>query len=215
MIVSRNGAVHTIREKPRDFRCGVDGQPHDVPFAGTLGSVSAAAADGDDGSEVDVLVLFTEAALEVEGGLQRMRASVDLAVAWANDSYEASGVDLRLNLVAAVQVDYRESRKYGNAGLSNQDDDLIRLLARTDGSLDAAHTLRDRYAADVVNLIVDQVGGGGIAGTPEPWCGRSGWRCFSCHQCRVGGCTFRARDGTRHGAAARPLHRGHVRRLSR
>ena len=168
VIVSRNGAVHTIREKPRDFQCGVDGEPHAVPFAGTLGSVSAAAADGDDGSEVDVLVLFTEAALEVEGGLQRMRASVDLAVAWANDSYEASGVDLRLNLVAAVQVDYRESRKYGNAGLSNQDDDLIRLLARTDGSLDAVHTLRDRYAADVVNLIVDQVGGGGIAGLLNP-----------------------------------------------
>ena len=70
---------------------------------------SATASVGDDGSEVDLLVLFTEAALAFEGGLPQMRASIDLAVAYANDAYAASGVEFQLNLVAAVQVDHEES----------------------------------------------------------------------------------------------------------
>ncbi|MDE0350835.1 MAG: M12 family metallo-peptidase [Gammaproteobacteria bacterium] len=162
VIASRNGAVHTVQQITHDFECEVHGQPQGAPFVGTTGGVSAAtASDGDDGSEVDVLVLFTQAALDVEGSLRRMRASVDLAVAWANDAYEASGVDLRVNLVAAVQIDYQETRLGGGQGLTNQGVDMWRLTQATDGYMDEAHVLRDRYAADVMHLIVDQPGGGG------------------------------------------------------
>ena len=162
VIASRNGTVHTVRQVSEDFQCEVHGEPPGAPFVGMTGSMSAAAAsDGDDGSEVDVLVLFTQAALDVEGSLRRMRASVDLAVAWANDAYEASGVDLRVDLVAAVQIDYQETRLGGGQGLTNQGVDMWRLTQPTDGYMDEAHVLRDRYAADVMHLIVDQPGGGG------------------------------------------------------
>ena len=163
VVSSRNGTVHAVRQVSGEFKCGVDGLLHSADArAGAQGASATASSDGDDGSEVDLLVVFTQAALEREGSLRRMRASLDLAVAWTNDAYEVSGVNLRLNMVAAVQVRYEESNKFGNAGISNQDDDLNRLVDPADGFMDEVHALRDRYAADVVHLIVDQRGGGGV-----------------------------------------------------
>ena len=142
---------------------GDAGHPHANAFSGIpLGAFATSVANEDDGSEVDLLVLFTEAALAVEGGLNQMRAGIDLAVAYTNDAYEASGVNFRVNLVAAAQVDYYESQAKGLAGVTNQRKDLDRLIDPTDGFMDGAHLLRDAYAADVVHLIVDQQGGGGV-----------------------------------------------------
>ena len=163
VIAALNGAVHTVREISGDFECQVDGRPHKALEVGKLGNLPASAASDDDGSEVDLLVLFTQAAVDVEGSLLSMRSGIDLAVAWANDAYEAGGVDLRLNLVAAVLVDYEESSESGSAGLTNQAYDLEYMVEPGDGLLEEAHELRDAYAADVVHLVVDQPGGGGIA----------------------------------------------------
>ena len=161
-IASRNGVIHTVNEVTGDFQCGVDGHAQSAAVQPGAGEVfPTTASDGDNGSEVDLLVLFTQAALDVEGSLGRMRASVDLAVAWTNDAYEASGVDYRVNLVAAVQIDYLESRLTVQ-GVINQNVDKSRLIDPADGFMDEAHVLRDRYAADVVHLIVDQPGGGGV-----------------------------------------------------
>ncbi|MDE2906700.1 MAG: leucine-rich repeat protein [Acidobacteriota bacterium] len=162
-IGSRNGVIHTVRETSGDFQCGVDGRPKGAAVGITPESASATkAANEDDGSEVDLLVLFTPAALDVEGSLRRMRARIDLAVAWANDAYAASGVDLRLNLTASVLVGHEESAAKGSAGVRNQWFDLQNMIERGDDLLEEAHALRDRYAADVVHLIVDQPGGGGV-----------------------------------------------------
>ena len=163
VIASNNGAIHTVREISGDFECQVDGRPHKALEVGKPGNVPASATSDDDGSEIDLLVLFTQAALDVEGSLRGMRSGIDLAVAWANDAYEAGGVEMRLNLVAAVLVDYEESSERGSAGVSNQASDLERMVEPGDGLLEEAHDLRDAYAADVVHLVVDQPGGGGIA----------------------------------------------------
>ncbi len=169
VIASANGAIHSVREVTGDFKCGVDGHAHADLFAReTPGALTTIGSDGDDGSEIDLLVVFTEAALAVEGGLRQMRASIDLAVTYTNDAYQASGVNFRLNLVAAVQVDYREPTKHGNAGLANQNLTMSHLLGPTDGSLDEVHALRDAYAADIVHLVVDQAGGGGVASLLRP-----------------------------------------------
>ncbi len=167
-IVFRNGTVHSIREVEGDLQCGFDGLlPRAAVRRGPL-PLAQTASSGDDGSEIDVLVLFTEAALRKEGGLRQMRQGIDLAVAWTNDAYAAGGVNFRLNLVAAVQVDYRESEIHGGKGLFNQSEDLKRLIAPADGFMDQAHQLRDSYAADVVHLIVDQSGGGGKGSILRP-----------------------------------------------
>lgn len=165
VIASRSGAIHTIRETAGGLNCGFDGR---LPRAAVRGDPGASQkkeifpfAVADDGSEVDLLVLFTEASLRAEGSLRKMRASIDLAVAYTNDAYAASGVNFRLNLVAAVQVDYSESTIHGRAGLRNQREDLDRLIDPADGFMDEALAVRDRYAADVIHLLVDQPGGGG------------------------------------------------------
>ena len=169
VVTSRNGTVHAVRQVSGDFKCGVGDHLHSADArTGAQGASAAASSDGDDGSEVDLLVLFTEAALDAEGGLRRMRASIDLAVAWANDVYDASGVNMRLNLVGAVQTEYLESRAYGNAVAANRLVDLNRLVDPADGFMDEAAVLRDRYAADIVHLIISQTSGGGVAELLQP-----------------------------------------------
>ena len=158
-ISFQNGSIHAISQVAGDLQCGTEGQ-----WAKAVGKrdwqlPARRASLETDPSNVDLLVVFTEAARKVEGGLQKMRASIDLAVAYTNDAFEASGVGFRLNLVAAVQVDHQES--VGSAGLINQQEDMNKMIAANDGFMDEVHALRDRYAADVVHLVVDQAGGGG------------------------------------------------------
>ena len=166
-VRSRGAGVAEIRRSEGTLRCGVDsaapfaGRP--LEEAGAPGPARAkAAADQDDGDEIDVLVVFTEAARRLDGGLAQIRANIDLAVAATNEAYLVSGARQRINLVGAVQVDYLESRTHGSAGLWNQGEDLARLFLEADGYMDEVHTLRDSYAADIVYLIVDQPGGGGL-----------------------------------------------------
>ena len=157
-VQSRGAGVVEIRRSEGALRCGVD---HAAPFArrqvakaGAPNTARAkAAADQDDGDEIDVLVVFTEAARRYDGGLAQIRAIIDLAVAATNEAYLVSGARQRLNLVAAVQVDYRETTVLVGAGLRNLGEDLVRLADETDGYMDEVHALRDSYAADIVYLI--------------------------------------------------------------
>lgn len=157
----QNGSIHAISQIAGDLQCGTEG-----PWAQAAGKrdwklPARRTSLETDSSSVDLLVVFTEAARKVEAGLQQMRASIDLAVAYTNDAYEASGVGFRLNLVAAVQVDHQESVARSGAGLLNQQVDMNKMIDANDGFMDEVHALRDRYAADVVHLVVDQRGGGG------------------------------------------------------
>ena len=165
-VRSRGAGVVEIRKSEGPFRCGAGA---DTPFTGRPPAKVVAsdpadavpAADQDDGDEIDVLVVFTEAARRRDGGFTQIRANVDLAVAATNEAYRVSGVRQRVNLVAAVQIDYRESTVHGTAGLWNQGEDLKRLRDASDGYMDDVLVLRDSYAADIIYLIVDQKGGGG------------------------------------------------------
>lgn len=63
-------------------------------------------SDQDDGSVVDVLVLWTARAAKKAGGEAAIRSLIDLGVAGANDAYARSGVRFRLSLVGAEQTDF-------------------------------------------------------------------------------------------------------------
>ena len=160
-VQSRSAGVVEIRKQEETFRCGT--QPAVGESRRSLSGARKAAAAFDDEDEIDVLVVFTEAARRRDGGLAKIRANIDLAVAVTNEAYRVSGVRQRVNLVGAVQVDYRESETFGKGvGISNQNEDLRRLESESDGYMDEVHALRDSYAADIVYLIVDQQGGGGV-----------------------------------------------------
>lgn len=93
---------------------------------------------------VTVLVAFTSNAAnlvwDIDGVIER-------AVDEANDTFVQSEVDLRMQLVSTVELDYQESGKLTQ--------DLRRLRKTGDGFMDEVHVLRDQLEADMVFLVVD------------------------------------------------------------
>ncbi len=104
----------------------------------------------DDGSIIDIMVVYTTAA--AVGG--SIASEIQLAIDETNQSYINSGVNPRMRLVKTVEVSYAES---GNIQI-----DRNRLQNKTDGYMDNVHALRDLYGADMVALIV--ANGGGYCG---------------------------------------------------
>ena len=104
-------------------------------------------AQADDGSFIDVLVVYTPAAKSAAGGTSQILATINTAVAETNAGYANSGVVQRLRLAAAVEVAYTEN---GDIGV-----DLDRITATSDGYIDNVHTLRNTYKADMVSLITE------------------------------------------------------------
>ena len=140
-------------------------------------AIDQASADGDadEGSPVvDILVLWTPRARERVGGEAEMRTHVDLAVASANDAYERSGAEVRLNLVGAEEVDYVEEEVVpGEVAGRASGTDIDRLMHPSDGFMDEAHARRDALGADLVSLFTAG-GGAGIADLAGPF-SVAGW----------------------------------------
>jgi hypothetical protein len=108
----------------------------------------------DDGSIVDVLVVYTPDARSQEGGTAAIEALSILAVDETNQAYANSAIGAQLRLVHTAEVSYVESGSIST--------DLSRLRSRTDGYMDEVHGWRDTHAADVVALI--NANGGGYCG---------------------------------------------------
>ncbi len=109
----------------------------------------------DNGSVVDVLVVYTGDARSAAGGTSAMQALINLAVAETNTGYNNSGINFDMNLVHTAEVNYSESGFNWNTALD-------RLTNPSDGYMDEVHTLRDAYYADIVTLIVNNTSVCGI-----------------------------------------------------
>lgn len=114
-------------------------------------SNSAASRSGgasEDGSQIDVLVAYTDDARQNMGGTNQILARIDLAIAASNRSYDNSNIGFQINLVHTVEFDYDENTSsYGTH--------LTRLREKNDGYIDEVHDLRDQYGADIVTMLVD------------------------------------------------------------
>ena len=103
------------------------------------------ATHDDDGSVIDLLVVYPSLVRRSQGGHRFMRTLIDRDVALTNEAYRASGAAQRINLVAAVEVEYAAAEK---------DINMFRILDHLvdpeSGYLDEVHRLRDSYAADLV-----------------------------------------------------------------
>lgn len=121
-----------------------------------LDTSAPAAADAipDDGSLIDVLVVYTVAAATAAGGTTAMNTLIDLAKTETNTSYANSGITQRIRIVHTAEVSYTESGDIST--------DLNNLTNTSDGFMDNVHTLRNTYAADLVALLVEN--GGGFCG---------------------------------------------------
>jgi len=98
----------------------------------------------DNGSIIDVMVVYTSALLEDRGGEAALKELIAIAAQKANESYQNSGVNQRIRIVHSGEVSYNES---GDSGT-----DLARLKESDDTFLDEVHQLRDTYSADMVCL---------------------------------------------------------------
>ncbi len=128
---------------------GIGGPSRSRPLGGTVSARSAPLSGDfpeDDGSVIDLLVVYPPFARRSTGGHLAMRALIDSDVALANEAYRASGAGQRLNLVGAVEL---RSRPVEQA-MRIMPDFLDSLLDGSDGHMDEAHGLRDAYAADMV-----------------------------------------------------------------
>ena len=125
------------------------GEPLEPPLSPLSPRDAPAEADdvpSDDGSEIDVMVVYTPLAKHREGGRAAIEALIDLFVAETNQAYVNSGVTHRIKLVLREEVDYTEN---GISGF-----DLGRLLDDSDGYMDHVHELRNLYAADLVHIVL-------------------------------------------------------------
>ncbi|MDY6992584.1 MAG: M12 family metallo-peptidase, partial [Pseudomonadota bacterium] len=102
----------------------------------------------DDGSIIDVMVVYTAAAQNGEGGENNIKALIDLAITETNTGYFNAQVNQRLNLVHAQKITYSESGFDWFTALE-------RLRGKSDGHMDNVHSLRDTHKADVVVLLVN------------------------------------------------------------
>ncbi len=85
-----------------------DGCFKEVP-EGALDLAAEAVTQAEDGSLIDVLVVYTPAARAATGSTSAMLSLINTAVAETNTGYANSGVIQRLRLAAAVEVSYVES----------------------------------------------------------------------------------------------------------
>ena len=128
-----------------------------------LSCLSGRAAHAQTPSVIDVAVFYTPAAKNHQGGTAQIEAKIDEIITETNTAYTDSGVNQRLNLVAAEEVRYTEGQ--------NVDVDYRRLRDPSDGHMDEVHTIRERVWADIVMLLsyrAPRGGPGGAAIRPYP-----------------------------------------------
>jgi subtilisin family serine protease len=92
----------------------------------------------------DLLAVYTQSACDAVGSCDQMVANIVTAVADMNAAYQASGIDITMNLVGTTWTDYSGSDF--NVTLDD-------LTGTNDGNMDEVHGVRDQLGADIVALV--------------------------------------------------------------
>lgn len=162
-LTTDEGTVFTIRNADDSVHWVQERDPTLLPpdlepirvLPGELPARRAPQIAEDDGTIVDVLVVYTPAARAAAGGTAAMQNLVALGIAETNQGYANSGVTQRVRLVRTEEISYTES-----GSLST---DLGRLRSTSDGILDGVHATRNMYNADVVSLWTETGDACGLA----------------------------------------------------
>ena len=112
-------------------------------------------------SVVDVLFVYTPAALAYHGTEAGVLANIQACIAVTNDAFARSGAIGRVRLVGTLPVSYSESSSYAT--------DLDRLTGTSEGFMDNVHSIRNTVGADLVCLLrkgTDSTLRGGLAWQP-------------------------------------------------
>ncbi len=120
----------------------------------------AGARAADDGSVVDVMVVYSTNAKNAVGGATAMNNLIALAFTETNQGYANSGVIQRARLVNATEAAFTDSVGFSTA--------LNQLTNKTDGVLDNIHAIRDANRADMVSLWINNSQFCGLAWLMRP-----------------------------------------------
>jgi hypothetical protein len=112
------------------------------------------ATDADDGSLIDILVVYSPEAKTQVGSATAIENLIELAVAETNASYENSQVSQRIALVHVEEI---------AGAVNNFEDDLPAIRDPNDGKMDNVHPMRNTYHADNVVLIIHDTDYCGLA----------------------------------------------------
>jgi hypothetical protein len=108
-------------------------------------SSSTPETQADDGSVVDVLVVYTAEARVAAGGTSAISSLIDLATSETNAAYSNSGVSHTIRIVGRQETSFSESG-FTFSGF---------LASAQDGSISGVHDLRNSTGADLVVMLVD------------------------------------------------------------
>jgi hypothetical protein len=133
--------------------------PHAQPLSPNVGGQVTAAGQGNEttpsaGYVIDLMVIYTPASRN-RYGQAGLESQILAAVEDANQAYLNSQIDMQLNLIHLAEIAYTES------GSMNQT--LAELRGTSDGKMDEVHNWRDRYGADLVAMISEDVNYCGLA----------------------------------------------------
>ena len=105
----------------------------------------------DDGTIIDVMVVYSPLARSTAGGTAAIENNIALSISSTNQAYAASGMIQRVRLVHTAEVNYIEPTSY---------DIGTTLDALTAGSapFQGVELLRTQYGADIVSMFVERGG---------------------------------------------------------
>jgi hypothetical protein len=112
-------------------------------------------SDSPNDRELDLLVVYTPRVRSAAGGDDAIASLVGLGVAETNLAFEKSEVGMRLRLVELSEASFVEAGRV--------ESDLEILRDPRDGALDSVPALRDLHGADLVQLLVEEGDGCGVA----------------------------------------------------
>ncbi len=132
-----------------------------IPPASSTAKTGSSSGDSkiDDGSQITVLVAYTQAVESAVGGTSAVDSLIATAISESNSGYTVSGVPTQLSLVHTVKVNYDESAGFDAA--------LNAVTNTSDGAMDEVHALRDTHKADLVVLLISNTQYCGLAWKPN------------------------------------------------
>ena len=169
--------------QPHTHTCGVDCTQREPTALDTSRPLDRAAMTSpiqqrgagpslEDGSLIDILVLYTPQATTFAGGQAQIESLIMDGLDELNTATLDSNIPTSFRIVHTQEVTYNQSGSMSTM--------LTRLRTPSDGVLDEAHDLRDLYKADLVMLVIsagDVCGianiGVGPGNTPTPQFGFS------------------------------------------
>ena len=125
----------------------------DFEFGGDVADTSVMATTEPT---IDMLVVYTPAALAKAGGQAAMLALIQSGVANTNDAFTKAGLALRARLVGTLALKTDETTGFST--------DLNALRSTSDGRWDEVHAERARVGADQVSLVGAYTNAGSTAG---------------------------------------------------